>query len=99
MKFSKNIVRCSAMPNKSKLRAGLIALALVAAHHLVTRAEEPSAHRLHLPDAEIAAAYEKAAVQNVLAAVNPKVFPGYWSVCANGIGRGYGNTFPALDGH
>jgi outer membrane protein assembly factor BamB len=35
-----------------------------------------------IPDQEIAAAYERAAVQNVLAAVNPKVFFGYWSVCA-----------------
>lgn len=44
-------------------------------------------------------AYERAAVQNVLAAVNPRVFPGYWSVCADGQGFGYGNTYPSLDGH
>jgi hypothetical protein len=54
---------------------------------------------LDLPDAEILRAYEHAAKQNVLAAVNPKVFPGYWSVCADGQGHGYGNTYPSLDGH
>ena len=52
-----------------------------------------------IPDPELAAAYEQAAVKNVLAAVNPKVFPGYWSVCADGQGFGYGNTYPSLDGH
>jgi hypothetical protein len=55
--------------------------------------------RIDLPDPEIAAAYEAAATQNVLAAMNPDIFPGYWSVCADGIGHGHGNTFPALDGH
>ncbi|HQH73568.1 MAG TPA: hypothetical protein PK360_15950, partial [bacterium] len=54
---------------------------------------------LDLPDARITEAYEKAAQKNVLAAVNPKVFPGYWSVCADGQGFGYGNTYPSLDGH
>lgn len=54
---------------------------------------------LELPDREILAAYERAADQNVLAARNPKIFPGYWSVCADGVGHGYGNTYPALDGH
>jgi hypothetical protein len=52
-----------------------------------------------LPDPEIVQAYERAAVQNVLAAVNPKVFFGYWSVCADGQGFGYGYTYPSLDGH
>ena len=52
-----------------------------------------------LPDPLIGEAYGKAATQNVLAAVNPQVFPGYWSVCADGQGHGYGNTYPALDGH
>jgi hypothetical protein len=37
-----------------------------------------------LPDAEIMKAYEKAAVQNVLAAINQKIYFGYWSVCADG---------------
>jgi hypothetical protein len=52
-----------------------------------------------IPDAELAAAYERAAVQNVQAAVNPKVFVGYWSVSADGQGFGYGNSYPSLDGH
>jgi len=52
-----------------------------------------------LPDQEIRQAYERAAVQNVLAAVNPKIFFGYWSVCADGQGFGYGYTYPSLDGH
>ncbi len=52
-----------------------------------------------LPDPLIVEAYERAARLNVLAAVNPKVFPGYWSVCADGQGFGYGNTYPSLDGH
>jgi GNAT superfamily N-acetyltransferase len=52
-----------------------------------------------LPDPLIAEAYQKAAELNVLAAVNPKVFPGYFSVCADGHGFGYGNTYPSLDGH
>lgn len=54
---------------------------------------------LELPDPGIATAYERAAAQNVLAAVNPKVFCGYWSVCADGQGFGHGNTYPSLDGH
>jgi hypothetical protein len=52
-----------------------------------------------LPDHEVVAAYDQAAVENVLKAVNPGVFPGYWSVCADGQGFGYGNTYPSLDGH
>jgi hypothetical protein len=58
-----------------------------------------SADRPDLPDALLVEAYGKAAMQNVLAAVNPSVFPGYWSVCADGRGFGYGNTYPSLDGH
>ena len=52
-----------------------------------------------LPDSLVVEAYSHAARQNVLAAVNPRVFPGYWSVCADGRGFGYGNTYPSLDGH
>jgi hypothetical protein len=64
------------------------------------QSQTPSPHpALNLPNSEIVAAYEKAATQNVLSAVNPDVFDGYWSVCAGGIGFGYGNTYPALDGH
>jgi hypothetical protein len=62
-------------------------------------AESPKPPVPDLPDTEIVAAYERAAVQNVLAATNPRVFPGYWSVCADGQGFGYGNTYPSLDGH
>ncbi len=51
-----------------------------------------------LPE-DIAEAYRQAAEKNVLAAVNPGVFRGYWSVCADGQGFGYGNTYPSLDGH
>ena len=54
---------------------------------------------LTLPDPLIVEAYERAARLNVLAAVNPSVFPGYFSVCADGKGFGYGNTYPSLDGH
>lgn len=59
----------------------------------------PSWSTPELPDPLLVEAYEKAARQNVLAAVNPKVFPGYFSVCADGRGFGYGNTYPSLDGH
>jgi hypothetical protein len=52
-----------------------------------------------LPDDLLSEAYAKAGEQNVLAAVNPRVFPGYFSVCADGQGFGYGNTYPSLDGH
>lgn len=63
-------------------------------------AGEPNANvRLpDLPDRLIVEAYQQAAVQNVLAAVNPKVFPGYWAVCADGEGYDPGNSFPTLDG-
>ncbi len=52
-----------------------------------------------LPDDNLVTAYRQAATQNVLAAVNPQVFPGYFCVCADGQGFGYGNTYPSLDGH
>jgi hypothetical protein len=60
---------------------------------------DPQGLPLDLPDTSLAVTYERAAVQNVLAAVNPKVFFGYFSVCADGRGFGYGNTYPSLDGH
>jgi len=56
-------------------------------------------YRLNLPEDIIVRTYQTAAVQNVLAAVNPKIFFGYWSVCADGKGFGYGYTYPSLDGH
>lgn len=52
-----------------------------------------------LPDDQIVEAYEHSARHNVLAALNLRVFPGYWSVCADGQGFGFGNTYPSLDGH
>jgi hypothetical protein len=52
-----------------------------------------------LPDSELVEAYRHAAERNVLAAVNPEVFHGYWSVCADGVGFGHGNTYPSLDGN
>jgi len=50
---------------------------------------------LNLPDPDIVTAFQKAATQNVLPAVNSNVFPGYWCVCADGQGYGYGNTYLA----
>lgn len=55
--------------------------------------------KLNIPDPLILEAYERAATQNVLAAVNPDIFFGYFSVCADGKGFGFGNTYPSLDGH
>jgi hypothetical protein len=46
---------------------------------------------------EIAEAYTQAAEKNVLAALNPKIFFGYFSVCADGQGHGGNTTFPGLD--
>jgi hypothetical protein len=66
---------------------------------LLTSGASAQASRLDLPDSELVTAYDQAATKNVLAAVNPKVFFGYWSVCADGKGFGYGNTYPSLDGH
>ncbi len=54
---------------------------------------------LKIPDQEVAEAYRQSAQKNVLAAVNPRLFYGYWSVCADGQGFGYGNSYPSLDGH
>jgi len=65
----------------------------------VTAAELQPYATPDLPDPLLVEAYEKAARQNVLAAVNPRVFPGYFSVCADGRGFGYGNSYPSLDGH
>ncbi|MBK8881565.1 MAG: hypothetical protein IPN67_04045 [Bacteroidales bacterium] len=62
-------------------------------------ANSQGGHQLSLPDSLIVEAYEKASSQNVLAAVNPEVFFGYFSVCADGIGFGYACTYPSLDGH
>ena len=88
---------------KTKLPARILSAVILAILNICAVA--PAAERtetvrsLDLPDAEIVAAYQRAATQNVLAAVNPKVFYGYWSVCADGVGFGYGCTYPSLDGH
>ena len=50
-------------------------------------------------DSLIEECYKQAAEKNVLAAVNPEIFFGYWSVCADGKGYGYGKTYPSLDGN
>jgi len=47
--------------------------------------------------ADVELAYRQAAEKNILAALNPKVFFGYFSVCADGIGHGNNTTFPGLD--
>ena len=44
-----------------------------------------NANSIDLPDLFIKEAYEKAGSQNILAAVNHKVFFGYFSVCADGL--------------
>jgi hypothetical protein len=62
-------------------------------------AEVPSIDVPDLPDPELVETYRHAASDNVLAAVNPQVFVGYFSVCADGQGFGYGNSYPSLDGH
>ncbi len=56
-------------------------------------------HTPKIEDPEIALAYEMAAKKNVLAALYDEVFFGHWNVCVDGVGHGWGNTFPSLDGH
>ncbi|HND63003.1 MAG TPA: hypothetical protein PLB90_16110 [Opitutaceae bacterium] len=47
---------------------------------------------------ELAEAYRECADRNVLAALNPKIFFGYFSVCADpSQGHGHDTTFPGLD--
>ncbi|MCX6622475.1 MAG: hypothetical protein NTY38_15695, partial [Acidobacteria bacterium] len=67
---------------------------LLASAAAVTEPAKPE-----IPDDLLAEAYHHAARQNVLAAVNNQLFFGYFSVCADGKGFGYGNTYPSLDGH
>jgi len=52
-----------------------------------------------IPDPLIVETYKQAAEKNIIACVNNNIFPGYWSVCADGQGFGYGNSYPSLDGH
>lgn len=56
-------------------------------------------NRLDIPNQLIVEAYEKAIGQNVLIAVNSRIFFGYFSVCMDGKGFDYGNSFPSFDGH
>ncbi|RRA98140.1 alpha-L-rhamnosidase-related protein [Larkinella rosea] len=74
-------------------------LIILFAFSVSSRVGAQSKDTLYLPDPLIAEAYYKAAHQNILAAVNPAVFNGYFSVCADGKGFGYGNSYPSLDGH
>lgn len=56
--------------------------------------------RMQIPDdlpPDIAEAFRASAEKNVLAALNPNVFFGYFSVCADGLGHGNNTTFPGLD--
>jgi hypothetical protein len=47
---------------------------------------------------ELAEAYRQCADKNILAALNPKIFFGYFSVCADpSQGHGHDTTFPGLD--
>ena len=46
---------------------------------------------------DLVEAYRQCAERNVLRALNPKVFFGYFSVCADGKGHGGQNTYPGLD--
>jgi hypothetical protein len=80
-------------------RRALLRLGVGLASGPVASATPVPIHVPQLPDDLIVEAYENAARLNVLAALNPSVFPGYWSVCADGRGFGYGNTYPSLDGH
>jgi len=74
-------------------------LAAIAVASLLPPPARSQAPEIFLPDTSLVITYQRAAVQNVLAAVNPNVFFGYFSVCADGHGFGYGYTYPSLDGH
>ncbi len=58
-----------------------------------------SASYLESPEPWLDKAYQHAAEGNVLRALDPSVFFGYWSVCADREGFGRGYTYPSLDGH
>lgn len=55
--------------------------------------------QLQTPQEWLNEVYRHSAEGNVLAALNPKVFFGYFCVCADGQGFGYAHTYPSLDGH
>ena len=52
---------------------------------------------IDFPDPLVSEAYWQCAENNILAALNPKVRFGYFSVCADGQGHGGNTTFPGLD--
>ncbi len=68
-------------------------------HAQESEAGRVSMSQLKTPQGWLNTVYKHSAEKNVLAALNPKVFFGYFSVCADGQGFGYGNTYPSLDGH
>ncbi len=83
-------------------KARLIVMTLLAGRLLLTAAppqEKDVTTLVEIPDKDLRSAYAESALKNVLSAINPKVFDGYWSVCADGQGFGYGYTYPSLDGH
>lgn len=85
------------MHKTSYTKQGLLIVLIAFSILSKLKAQQPDT--IYLPDPLITEAYYKAAHQNVLAAVNPAIFEGYFSVCADGKGFGYGNTYPSLDGH
>jgi hypothetical protein len=86
-------------PGAMKCASPLRVVLMIASAAAIAGNADSQGLTLDLPDTSLAVTYERAAVQNVLAAVNPDVFFGYFSVCADGHGFGYGNTYPSLDGH
>ena len=80
--------------------AGVMVMSVWAPPALSAESDENADLRVpNLPDEELVLAYQHAAADNVLAAVNAEVFPGYFSVCADGQGFGYDCSYPSLDGH
>ncbi len=54
--------------------------------------------RLWMPEAGLAEAYFHNAADNILAALNDDIHPGFFTVCADpGQGHGWNTTFPGLD--
>ncbi len=76
-----------------------VGILIIAGFSAVAVAQSPNTvPTLNLPDATIVTAFQKAATQNILPSLNSSVYPGYWCVCADGQGYGYGNSYPTLDG-
>jgi len=90
----------STLSRRGFIGLGLLCAASSRASALLAVAAPASPSRsLRLPDPLIAEAYQMAAEKNILSAVNPSVFPGYFAVCADRAGCSfYGNTYPSLDG-